>query len=136
MPQKLNNAKDKCINKINGSINKSDTPIPLPQSKVLEKQVDVIEKQMKTQVLEKQECKCAKQTQRVGKRSKKKEKNKNSDMKNIEPGKPRKTKQFNNIARNNLGHRKFIPDISVIRRVLNLLATASTSKNELVDSRA
>lgn len=43
---------------------------------------------------------------------------------------------FNNIARNNLGHKKFKPLISVIRRVLKRRATASTSKKEFVDKRA
>lgn len=41
----------------------------------------------------------------IGKKSKKKEKNKNSATKNIEPGKPKKTKVFNNIAKKSLGHR-------------------------------
>jgi hypothetical protein len=71
-----------------------------------------------------------------GKRSKKNEKNKNSAMKNIEPGKPKKIKQFSSMAKNSLGHRKLIPLTSVKRRVLNLRATASTNKNELVESKA
>jgi len=57
-------------------------------------------------------------------------------MKNIEPGKPRNIKEFISIAKNNLGHKKFIPLTSVISLVLNLRATASTSKNEFVDSKA
>jgi len=43
---------------------------------------------------------------------------------------------FSSIARNSFGHKKFNPLISVIKRVLNLRATASTSKNELVESKA
>jgi hypothetical protein len=35
-----------------------------------------------------------------------------------------------------LVHRKLIPLTSVKRRVLNLRATASTNKNELVESKA
>jgi len=57
-------------------------------------------------------------------------------MKKIEPGKPKKTRVFNNIVRNSLGHKKFIPLISVNNLVLYLRATASTSKNELVDNSA
>jgi hypothetical protein len=71
-----------------------------------------------------------------GNKSKKKLKNKNSEIKNIDPGKPKKTNVFNKTIRNNFGHMKFKPLISVIKRVLNLLATASTSKNELVDNKA
>jgi len=57
-------------------------------------------------------------------------------MKNMEPGKPKNISEFTNIARNSLGHKKFIPLTSVINLVLNLRATASTSKNELVESKA
>lgn len=71
-----------------------------------------------------------------GNKSKKKLKNKNSAIKNIDPGKPKKTKQFIKIIKNNFGHRKFIPFNSVINLVLNLLFTASTSKNEFVDKSA
>jgi hypothetical protein len=67
---------------------------------------------------------------------KKKLKNKNSAIKKIDPGKPKKIKVFKSIAKNNFGHIKFKPEISVIRRVLNLLATASTNKKEFVDSNA
>lgn len=73
---------------------------------------------------------------RIGKRSKKKLKNKNSAMKKIEPGKPRKIKQLPKITRKSLGQRKLIPLISVIRRVLNLLFIESTSKKEFVEIRA
>jgi len=78
----------------------------------------------------------SKNTDSTGNKSIKKEKNKNSETKNIDPGKPKKIKVFNKAHKNSLGHKKFIPLISVIRRVLNLRATASTSKNELVDSKA
>lgn len=54
----------------------------------------------------------------------------------IDPGKPKKTSRLIRLIRKSLGHRKFIPLISVIRRVLNLRAKASTSKKELVDKRA
>lgn len=72
----------------------------------------------------------------MGNKSKKNEKNKNSEIKKIEPGNPKNIRQFNSIARNSFGHKKFIPLISVIRRVLKRLATASTNKNELVESSA
>jgi hypothetical protein len=41
----------------------------------------------------------------MGKKSRKKEKNKNSATKNIEPGKPRKTRVFNNIIKKSFGHK-------------------------------
>jgi hypothetical protein len=72
----------------------------------------------------------------MGNKSKKKLKKRNSAIKKIEPGKPKNTKLFNKIRRNSLGHKKFIPLISVINRVLNLRFIASTSKKELVDKRA
>lgn len=71
-----------------------------------------------------------------GNKSIKNEKNKNSDTKNIEPGKPRNIRVFNNAHRKSLGHKKFIPLISVISLVLKRLAIASTSKKELVESSA
>jgi hypothetical protein len=71
-----------------------------------------------------------------GNKSKKKEKNKTSAIKKIEPGKPKKIKVFSSTAKNNLGHKKFIPLTSVINLVLNLLAIASTNKNEFVDNNA
>lgn len=77
-----------------------------------------------------------KKKERSGYKSKKKLKNKNSDIKKIVPGKPKKTKQFASIKRKSLGHKKFIELISVINRVLNRLFIASTSKKELVDKRA
>ena len=71
-----------------------------------------------------------------GNKSSKKLKNKNSAIKKIEPGKPKKIKQLIKHAKNNLGHMKFKPDISVNNRVLKRLLTASTNKNELVESKA
>jgi hypothetical protein len=41
----------------------------------------------------------------MGKKSKKKEKKRNSATKNIDPGKPKKTKVFSNILKNSLGHK-------------------------------
>jgi hypothetical protein len=41
----------------------------------------------------------------MGKKSRKKEKNKNSATKKMEPGKPKNTKVFNNIVRKSLGQR-------------------------------
>jgi|TARA_B110000483_G_scaffold237960_1_gene313678 hypothetical protein len=72
----------------------------------------------------------------IGNKSKKKLKNKNSETKKIEPGKPKKIKLFNKIIRKSLGHKKFIPLISVSNRVLKRRATASTKRNEFVESRA
>jgi len=71
-----------------------------------------------------------------GNRSKKKEKNKNSETKNIDPGNPKKIKLFTNVIKNNFGQIKFRPLTSVNKRVLNRRAIASTSKNELVDNKA
>tara|TARA_B110000977_G_scaffold184454_1_gene248177 strand:- start:75 stop:311 length:237 start_codon:yes stop_codon:yes gene_type:complete len=71
-----------------------------------------------------------------GNRSKKNEKNNISDTKNIEPGNPKNISELSSIAKNSFGHKKFIPLISVMRRVLKRLATASTSKKEFVDNNA
>lgn len=68
-----------------------------------------------------------------GKKSKKKEKNKISETKKIDPGKPKNISILSSTQRKSLGHIKFKPLISVISRVLNLRAIASTNKNELVD---
>ena len=73
---------------------------------------------------------------KIGKRSKKKLKNKNSAIKKIEPGNPKKIKQLIRLIKNSLGHKKLIPLISVINRVLNRLLIASTNKKELVESNA
>jgi hypothetical protein len=40
-----------------------------------------------------------------GKKSRKKEKNKNSATKNIDPGKPKKTNVFINMDKKSLGHK-------------------------------
>lgn len=72
----------------------------------------------------------------IGNKSKKKLKNKNSDTKKIDPGNPKNINVFNKIAKKSFGHKKLIPLISVISRVLNRLATASTKRNELVDNNA
>ena len=77
-----------------------------------------------------------KKTVNTGNRSRKKEKNKNSETKKMEPGKPKNIRVFNSAHKNNLGHIKFIPLISVISLVLNLRAIASTSKKEFVDNNA
>lgn len=50
--------------------------------------------------------------QKIGNKSNKKEKNKNSDIKKIEPGNPKKIIKFINININNFGHKKLIPEIS------------------------
>lgn len=78
----------------------------------------------------------SKNTVKLGKRSKKKEKKRNSETKNMEPGNPKNIRVFNSAHRNNLGHIKLIPLTSVISLVLNRLAIASTSKNEFVDNKA
>jgi hypothetical protein len=71
-----------------------------------------------------------------GNKSKKKLKNKISAIKNIEPGNPKKIKQLIKHIKNNFGHKKFIPLISVIKRVLKRRLMASTNKNEFVDKNA
>jgi hypothetical protein len=71
-----------------------------------------------------------------GKRSKKNEKKRISATNIIEPGKPKKTKVLTRVTTKSLGHKKLIPLISVINRVLNLRPMASTRKNELVDKSA
>lgn len=72
----------------------------------------------------------------TGNKSNIKEKKRNSETKNKDPGKPKNIRVFKSIAKNNLGHKKFIPFTSVIRRDLKRLATASTRRNELVDKSA
>ena len=72
----------------------------------------------------------------TGNKSKKKLKNKISATNMIDPGNPKKTSKFNKLTKNNLGHKKLIPFISVTSLVLNLRPIASTNKNELVDSNA
>jgi uncharacterized membrane protein len=70
----------------------------------------------------------------TGNMSKIYEKNKNSEIKNNEPGNPKKTIIFIKLNKNNFGHKKFIADISKISLVLNLLAIESIIKKELVDN--
>lgn len=71
-----------------------------------------------------------------GNRSKKNEKNSISEMKNIDPGKPRNINILSRVNKNSLGHMQFSPFISVISLVLNLRDNASTSKNEFVEIKA
>lgn len=77
-----------------------------------------------------------KKTHKTGNKSKEKLKKRNSAIKKIEPGKPKKINELAKITKNNLGHKKFKPLISVINRVLNRRFIASTNKNELVESKA
>jgi hypothetical protein len=67
---------------------------------------------------------------------KKKLKNKNSATKKIDPGNPKKINVLVKVTKKSLGHKKLTPLISVSKRVLNLLAMASTNKNEFVESNA
>lgn len=77
--------------------------------------------------------KTSKKTAASGNKSRKKEKKRISETKKIDPGNPKKTSIFKRVTKNSLGHRKFKPLISVINLVLNLLAIASTNKNEFVE---
>jgi len=72
----------------------------------------------------------------IGNKSNKKLKNKTSAIKKIEPGKPKNIKQLSKQIMKSFGHKKFTPPISVIRRVLKRLFTASTKKKEFDDKRA
>jgi len=56
-----------------------------------------------------------------------------SDIKKSDPGKPKKIIQFIKINIKSLGVKKFKPDTSVTKRVLNLLDIESTIKKEFVD---
>lgn len=78
----------------------------------------------------------SKKIDKTGKRSKEKLKKRNSAIKKIEPGKPKKIKELSSITKKSFGQRKLSPLISVIKRVLKRLLIASTNKNELVDSKA
>jgi hypothetical protein len=80
--------------------------------------------------------KIIKNKHKKGNKSKKKLKNKNSAIKKIDPGKPKKIRQFINVNKKSLGHKKLIPLISVISRVLKRRLIASTSRKEFVDSNA
>jgi hypothetical protein len=73
---------------------------------------------------------------KMGKKSKKKLKKRNSAIKKIDPGNPKNTSRFSSVTKNSLGHKKLIPLISVINLVLNRRFTASTKKKEFVDRRA
>ena len=73
---------------------------------------------------------------KAGNKSNRKVKNKISETNIIDPGNPKKTKRLTRLTKNNLGHKKFKPLISVTNRVLNRLATASTNKKEFVESSA
>jgi hypothetical protein len=68
--------------------------------------------------------------------SKKKEKKRNSAIKKIVPGKPKKIRQLARATKKSLGHKKLIPLISVIKRVLKRRLIASTRRNEFVESKA
>jgi hypothetical protein len=78
----------------------------------------------------------SRKTVNIGNKSRKNEKNRNSETKKIEPGKPKNINVFSKAHKNSFGHIKFIPLISVISLVLNRLAIASTSKKEFVESSA
>ena len=54
----------------------------------------------------------------------------------IEPGNPRKTSKLRRATRKSFGDKKLIPLTSVIKRVLKRRPIASTSKKELVESKA
>lgn len=54
----------------------------------------------------------------------------------IDPGNPKNTSKFKRLTKNNLGHKKLTPLISVMRRVLKRRAIASTKRNEFVESNA
>jgi hypothetical protein len=72
----------------------------------------------------------------MGKRSQKNKKNKTSAIKKIEPGNPKKISKFRRATKNNLGHEKLIPLISVINLVLKRRLIISTMRNELEERRA
>jgi hypothetical protein len=74
--------------------------------------------------------------QKPGKKSKQNEKNKNSATKNIVPGNPKNTTQFKKQARKSLGHKKLIPDISEISRVLKRRLIESTKINDVEETKA
>jgi hypothetical protein len=68
-----------------------------------------------------------------GKKSIMKVKNRNSAMKNKDPGKPKKIIKLIRATRNNFGHKKFKPCISVTKRVLKRRTIESTNKKEFED---
>lgn len=73
---------------------------------------------------------------KVGLKSKKKLKNRISEMNMIVPGNPKKIRRFRRPRANSLGHMKLTPPTSVTRRVLNRRPIASTKRKEFVDRRA
>ena len=121
------------INNINSRVDKS---AGILYDKELEKPNSAFIHDLKKKVGPSKYKNTSRNTVRVGKRSKKKEKKRNSDTKNMDPGNPKNIRVFNNAHRNNLGHIKLIPLTSVINLVLKRLATASTNKNEFVDNKA
>ena len=74
--------------------------------------------------------------QRNGYKSKKKLKKSISATNIRDPGNPKNIKRLTRLIKKSLGHKKLTPLSSVIKRVLNLLPIASTSRNELVESKA
>ena len=72
----------------------------------------------------------------AGKRSKKKAKKRISETNIIEPGNPKKIKRLSKLIKKSFGQAKLIPLTSVTSLDLKRLPTASTSKKELVESRA
>lgn len=77
-----------------------------------------------------------KKIDKIGNKSKEKLKKRNSAIKKIEPGKPKKIKELSNMTKKSFGHKKLSPLISVIKRVLKRLLIASTSRKEFVDNKA
>lgn len=121
------------VNNINSRVDKS-TGITLIS--LLEKPNIIFIQDLKKNVGPNKYKKTSKKMVAIGNISKKNEKNNISETKKIEPGKPKKISTFKSIHKKSLGHKKLTPLTSVIKRVLNLLAIASTSKNELVDIKA
>lgn len=65
--------------------------------------------------------------------SKRNVKNKISAIKKIDPGNPKNRSKLINVKKNNRGHKKFKPLISVTNLVLNRRLIESTRKKELDD---
>ena len=105
---------------------------------IITEKATILSEQNKTvfKVHEKANKKTIKKKAANGNKSKKNEKKRISDTKNIEPGNPKNISIFRRVTKNNFGHKKFKPPTSDINLVLNLRAIASTSKKELVDIRA
>ena len=64
------------------------------------------------------------------------EKKRISEINMMEPGNPKNTNRLRRATRKSFGDKKLIPLTSVIKRVLKRRPIASTSKNELVESKA